>query len=70
LNDDHVLARGEGYKTAYDLSPSNYRMAEIEVPNRSFAEGARYYREFAGLNGIKHVGKPEGIAQIRDLIGE
>jgi len=67
LNDDLVNARGQGYKTAYDLSQIQYRAPEIEVPNRAFFEGSRFYKQFEGLNGIKRVGKPEGIAEIRDL---
>ena len=46
LVDDLNKARLQGKKTAYDLSPGYYRPPEIELNNRAFAEGARYYNRF------------------------
>ena len=41
--DDLLKAKFEGKKTSHDINPSNYRPPEIEVANRAFAEGARFY---------------------------
>ena len=44
LNDDLVKARKSGFKTAYDKSPIPYKAPEIETADRSFFEGARFYK--------------------------
>lgn len=43
IMDDLLKAKFEGKKTSHDINPSNYRPPEIEVANRAFAEGARFY---------------------------
>jgi hypothetical protein len=67
LNDDLVKARAKGYKTQYDKSPIPYKAPEIEAGDRTFFEGARFYKQFEGKQGVKIVAKPEGEAFIRDL---
>ena len=63
-------ARLEGKKTQYDLGPSNFVPPEVEIANRSFAEGARYYAQFdhQKVNGIKVVPKP--AAHVNELLKE
>ena len=46
INFDVIAARDQNLKTMYDTRPTKWTAPEIELQNRSFAEGARYFPPF------------------------